>query len=181
MVIINYSKLCAKFIGKFHERILSKLSKSEFLRLYSIVHVAMETTKTSKFTRQSKSFISVFFICQVSACQLQPFSCHDLANDISSQTAKTVFSNLNADVVYAQSWRYWPWKTLSSHLNHNICSLVYLFQLRPIVLDDWLIPSSCLHISPLFLKIIDRDHFEESKVPSKVTSRNIPIILLSDK
>ena len=141
----------------------------------------METTKTSKFTRQSKSFISVFFSCQVSACQLQPFSCHDLANDISSQTAKTVFSNLNAGVVYVQSWRYWPWKTLSSHLNHNICSLVYLFQLRPVIFDDWLIPSSCLHISPLFLKIKDHDHFEDSKVPSNVTSRNIPIILKSDK
>ena len=33
--------------------------------------------------------------CQVSACELQPFSCHDLANDIFSQTAKTVFSHLN--------------------------------------------------------------------------------------
>ena len=83
--------------------ILCKLSKSEFLRLYSIVHVAMETTKTSKFTRQSKSFTSVFFSFQVSACELQPFSCHDLANDISSQTAKTVFSHLDADVVYAQA------------------------------------------------------------------------------
>ena len=42
----------------------------------------------------SKSFISIFFNCQVSACELQPFSCHDLANDIYSQTAKTVFSHL---------------------------------------------------------------------------------------
>ena len=79
-----------KFIGKSNERILCKLSKSEILRLYSIVHVAMETTKTSHFTCQSKSFINVFFTCQVSACELQPFSCHDLANDIYSQTAKTV-------------------------------------------------------------------------------------------
>ena len=76
---------------------------------------------------------------------------------------------------------YWPWKTLSSHLNHNICSLVYLFQLRPIVFDDWLIPSSYLHISPSFLKIKDRDHFEDSKVPSNVTSCKIPFILMSDK
>ena len=51
----------------------------------------METTKTSNFTCQSKSYLSVFFTCQVSACELQPFSCHDLANDIYSQTAKTVF------------------------------------------------------------------------------------------
>ena len=83
-----------KFIGKSNERILCKLRKSEILRLYSIVYVAMETTKMSTFTCQSKSFISVFFTCQVSACELQPFSCHDLANDIYSQTAKTVFSHL---------------------------------------------------------------------------------------
>ena len=83
-----------KFIGKSNERILCKLSKSEILRLYSIVHVAMETTKMPNFTCQSKSFISIFFTCQVSACELQPFSCHDLANDIYSQTAKTVFSHL---------------------------------------------------------------------------------------
>ena len=51
------------------------------------------------FTCQSKSFITTFFTCQVSACELQPFSCHDLANDIYSQTAKTVFSHLN-DVVF---------------------------------------------------------------------------------
>ena len=65
-----------------NKRILCKQSKRKILRLYSIVHVAMETTKTSNFTYQSKSFISVFFTCQVSACELQPFSCRDLANDI---------------------------------------------------------------------------------------------------
>ena len=84
-----------KFIGKSNGRILCKLSKSEILRLYTIVHVAMETTKTSHFTCQSKSFISIFFTCQVSACELQPFSCHNLANDICLITDKTVFSHLN--------------------------------------------------------------------------------------
>ena len=84
-----------KFIGKSNEQILCKLNKSEILRLYSIVHVAMETTTTSNFTCHSKSFISTFFTCQVSACELQPFPCHDLANDIYSQTTKTVFSLLN--------------------------------------------------------------------------------------
>ena len=83
-----------KFIGKSNERILCKLIGSEILMLYSILHVAMETTKTSNFTCQSKYFISIFFTCQVSACELQPFSCLDLANDIFSQTAKTVFSHL---------------------------------------------------------------------------------------
>ena len=76
-----------KFIGKSNERILGKLSKSENLRLYSVVHVAMETAKMSNFTCQSKSFISIFFTCHVSACALQLFSYHDLANDIYSQTA----------------------------------------------------------------------------------------------
>ena len=84
-----------KFIGKSNERILCKLSKSEILRLYSIVHVAMETTKMSNFTCQSKSFINIFSTYQVSACELQPFSCHNLVNDIYSETAKTVFSHLN--------------------------------------------------------------------------------------
>ena len=56
---------------------------STILRLYSIVHVAMGTTKASNFTCQSKSFISIFsFTFQVSAFEQQPFSCHVLANDI---------------------------------------------------------------------------------------------------
>ena len=84
-----------KLIRKSNEQILCKLGKSEILRLYSIVHVAMEITKTSKFTSQSKFFISIYFTCQVSACELQPFSYQDLANDLYSQTAKTVFSHLN--------------------------------------------------------------------------------------
>ena len=78
-----------KFIGKSNERVLCKLSKKEILRFYSIVHVTMETTKTSNFNRLSKSFISIFFTCQVSASELQPFSCYDLANDIYLQTANT--------------------------------------------------------------------------------------------
>ena len=84
-----------KFIGKANELILCKLNKGEIFRLYTIVDVAMETTKMSHFTCQSKSFISIFFTCQVSACELQPFSYHDLANDIYSITDKTVFSHLN--------------------------------------------------------------------------------------
>ena len=57
----------------------------------------METTKTSNFTCQSKYFISIFFTCQVSACELEPFSCHDLANDIYSQTAKLCSATLSND------------------------------------------------------------------------------------
>ena len=62
-----------KLIRKSNEQILCKLRKSESLRLYSIVHVAVETMKTSIFTCQSKSFISTLFTCQVSACEQQPF------------------------------------------------------------------------------------------------------------
>ena len=90
-------------------RISSKLSKSEILRFYSIVHVAMETSKTSSFTCQSKSFISIFFICHVSACELEPFSCHDLANDMYSETAKTVSSHLKKTFSY-------PWFAQSNIL-----------------------------------------------------------------
>ena len=68
----------------------------------------METKKTSSFTCHSKSFISIFFTCQVSACDLQPFSCHDLANDVHSQTDKTVFSHLKwlmlLQLVLDNSW-----------------------------------------------------------------------------
>ena len=42
-----------KFIGKSNERILCKLSKSKILRLYSMVHVAMETF--------NQSLLSVYF------------------------------------------------------------------------------------------------------------------------
>ena len=81
-----------KFIGKSNERILGKLSRSEILRLYSSF-MFIKTTKTSNFTCQSKSFISLLFTCQVLSCELQPFFWHDLANDIYLQTAKTVFSH----------------------------------------------------------------------------------------
>ena len=93
--LLKFGQIVCKFIAKSNERIFCKLSKSEILRLYSIVHVAMETTKMPNFTCQSKSFISIFFTYQVSVCELQPFSCHDLPNDIYSQTAKTVFSQIN--------------------------------------------------------------------------------------
>ena len=61
-----------KFIGKSNEWILCKLSKSEILRLYSIVHVTMETTETSHFTCWSKSFISIFSLAkfQLVSCNL---------------------------------------------------------------------------------------------------------------
>ena len=99
-----------KFIGKSNERILFKLSKSEILRLYSIVYVAMETTKTSNFTCQTKSFISIFFTFQVSACELLPFFCHDWANDTHSQTARTVFSALKRIATGPDQIPYWVWE-----------------------------------------------------------------------
>ena len=69
----------------------------------------METMKTSNFTCQSKSFISIFFTCQVSVCELQPFSCHNLAHDIYSQTPKTVFSHLKGEDSFTAhtAWKNW--------------------------------------------------------------------------
>ena len=49
-----------KFIGKSNERILCKLSKSEILKLYSIIHVAMETTKR-QILPANQNFSSVYF------------------------------------------------------------------------------------------------------------------------
>ena len=121
-----------KFIGKSNERTLCKLSKSKILRLYSIVHVAMETTKTSHFTCQSKPFINVFFTCQVSACELQPFSCHDLANNIYSQTAKTVFSHLNA---YKISLKFYT-SYLNNKLQQIIDSYISLLKYHGKILRD---------------------------------------------
>ena len=53
MVMIKIIIRCVcKFIGKSNERILGKLSKTEILRLYSVVY-DMETVKKSNFTCQS--------------------------------------------------------------------------------------------------------------------------------
>ena len=56
---------------------------------------------------------SVYFslAMQVSACELQPFSCHDLANDIYSKKAKTVLSYLKWKKVIEQLALYKPYKT----------------------------------------------------------------------
>ena len=91
------------FIGKSNEQILFQLNKSE-------------TVKTSNFTCQSKSFISIFFTFQVSACKLLPFSCHDLANDTYSRTANwklcsaTLTSALKRTVTGPDQIPYWVWK-----------------------------------------------------------------------
>ena len=67
---------------------------STILRLYSIVQVAMGTTKASNFTCQTKSFISIFsFTFQVSAFELQPFSCHVLANDINQEPITPAYTH----------------------------------------------------------------------------------------
>ena len=56
-----------------------------------------------KFYLSIKIFHQYIFTCQVSACELQLFSCHDLTNDIYLQTAKTVFSSLKG--VNTVTWR----------------------------------------------------------------------------
>ena len=82
-----------KFIGKSNDQILCKLGKSEILRLYPIVHVAMETTKYHILpVRQNLS--SVYF----SLAKFQLVSCNRSLAMIwqmtHSQTAKAVFSHL---------------------------------------------------------------------------------------
>ena len=89
MVMIKF-----KFIGKSNERILYKLSKKWNFKVVFNRSCCHGNYENVTFYCQARSFISIFFTCQVPACELQPFSCHDLANDIYSQTAKTVFSHL---------------------------------------------------------------------------------------
>ena len=94
--MIYSSKPRASLKGKSNERILCKLSKFK-VKFYGCIQSFMLRWKLRKrqiIACQSESFISIFFTCQVPACELQPFSCHDLANDIFSQTVKTVLSHL---------------------------------------------------------------------------------------
>ena len=56
---------------KCNERILCKLSKSKIFRLYSIIHVAMETTKTSNLPAD-QNLSSVYF----SLAKFQLVSCN---------------------------------------------------------------------------------------------------------
>ena len=58
-------------MGKSNERILCKLSKSEILKLYSICHVAMETTKMSDLP-VNQNVSSVYF----SLAKFQLLSCN---------------------------------------------------------------------------------------------------------
>ena len=120
-----------KFIRKSNERILWTLSQSEILRLYSIVYVARETTKMSVKK-------NIFFTCQVSACELQPFSCHDLANDIYSETAKTVFSHLK--------WIVLTWGAAPRALSLTCCAKTGLVRLT------WKWGLKCLYICFLLQK-----------------------------
>ena len=78
----------------------------------------METKTTSHFTCQSKSFISIFFTSQVSSCELQLFSCHDLANSIYSQTAKLRSATLKVrKKVRELNWlRFHIWQELITNL-----------------------------------------------------------------
>ena len=65
-----------------------------------------------KFTCQSKSFISIFFTYQVSACELQLFSCHDLENDILTNCQNCVQPTLIKSVTYSRnSWLTYPHET----------------------------------------------------------------------
>ena len=50
-----------KFIGKSNERILCKLSGSEILRLYSIVHNAMETFRKRQILPVNQNLSSAYY------------------------------------------------------------------------------------------------------------------------
>ena len=78
-----------KFIGKSNGRTLCKLSKSEISRLYSIVHVAMETTATSNLpVNQNPSSVSFSLAkFQLLSCNLSLAMIWQMTY---SQTAKTV-------------------------------------------------------------------------------------------
>ena len=62
IIMINYSELCA----------------SSYENLMSEFYVDNENV--TFYQCQSKSFTSMFFTCQVSACELQPFSCQNCQN-----------------------------------------------------------------------------------------------------
>ena len=82
-----------KFTGKF-EWVLCKLSKSEILRLYSIIHVAIETTKMSNFTVNQNIFhVASFHLWSVTLLLPWFSKWHILTN------CKTVFSHLKCHTV----------------------------------------------------------------------------------
>ena len=89
MVMINYSKLCASL----PENLMSEfyVNWSE-VKIKGCIQSYMFPWKLRK--RQilpvNKNLSSIYF----SLAKFQPFSCHDLANDICSQTSKPVFSHL---------------------------------------------------------------------------------------
>ena len=120
-----------KFIGKPNDRILCKLSKSEILRLYSIIHVAMETMKTSQFTCRSKSFISIFFTCQFQlvSCNLslamiwQMTYTHKLPTLCSATLTLCELDDVTADLYHAE----WPNKPrIIRHYKINMLSFPFL-------------------------------------------------------
>ena len=75
----------------------------------------------SNFTCQSKSFISIFFTCQVSACELQPFSCHDWQMTYSHKLPKLCSATLSNspdknDSNYAWQRTCWNARTVLTFL-----------------------------------------------------------------
>ena len=89
MVMINYSKLCASL----QENLMSEfyVNRSE-VKFKGCIQSYMLPWKLRKrqISPVNKNLSSIYF----SLAKFQPFSCHDLANDICSQTSKTVFSHL---------------------------------------------------------------------------------------
>ena len=83
MVTINYSKLCASLQENLMSEFYVNWSEVKFK---GCIQSYMLPWKLRK--RQ------ILPVNKISLAKFQPFSCHDLANDIYSQTSKTVFSHL---------------------------------------------------------------------------------------
>ena len=88
-----------KFIGKCNERILRKLSKSEILWLYSIVHVAMEAMETSNFTVHFSLGKFQLVSCNLSLAMIWQMTYSHELSKLCSATVKSLMVACVADVI----------------------------------------------------------------------------------
>ena len=119
VVITNYGR-------KSNERILCKLSKKWNF------NVAFNRScchgNYVKFYLSIKVFRQYIFHLPSSAYELQPFLCHDLANHIYSQTAKTVFrATQSRSVLGSFGVMLMPWKVsfygVRWALQYSVCRI----------------------------------------------------------
>ena len=87
--MINYSKLCASLQENLMNEFYVNWSEVKFKGCIQSYMLPWKLRKR-QILPVNKNLSSIYF----SLAKFQPFSCHDLANDICSQTSKTVFSHL---------------------------------------------------------------------------------------